>query len=220
MMFWVGLINCCRALLSWDVHKPCQFANVSSQDAFNRSLVKADENFAFLSLLKKYSRFWASLTRVEMWDDHDRFSMMLIPRNLKPAPPQLQWCRQRSSHPFFLKSMISSLVFLMLSSRFFSVHHSARLLISSRCEVSSLFEIRPVMVVSSANFTAEFSPCQGLQLWVYSLNRRGLSTQPWGAPLLSTWIEEVWLPIWTIWGHCLFKRPISSYRVWYSSPEC
>ncbi len=51
------------------------------------------------------------------------------------------------------------------------------------------------MVVSSANFTKEFSPCPGLQSWVCSMNRRGLSTQPWGALLLSTRVEEERLPI-------------------------
>ncbi len=47
----------------------------------------------------------------------------------------------------FLKSVISTL------GRLFSVHRSARLLISSRYEVSSLFEIQLMMVVLSANVT-------------------------------------------------------------------
>ena len=60
--------------------------------------------------------------------------MMVIPRNLKQftrstsAPVMsTQVCVFAS---FFLKSTISSLVLLTLSSRLFSVHHSATLLIS------------------------------------------------------------------------------------------
>ena len=53
-------------------------------------------------------------------------------------------------------------------------------------EVSQLL----VMVVSSSYFTTEFSWCLGVQSWVYSVNRRGLSTQPWGALVQSTNVED------------------------------
>lgn len=43
----------------------------------------------------------------------------------------------------------------------------------------------------------------GLKSWVYSMNRRELSTQPWGAPVLSISVGAVW-PIWTVCG--LFMR--------------
>ena len=35
---------------------------------------------------------------------------------------------------------------------------------------------------------------------MYSVNRRGLRAQPWGSPVLSTNVVEVWLPICTPWG--------------------
>ena len=53
---------------------------------------------------------------------------------------------------FFLKSIISSLVLLMLSSRLFSAQHRATLLISSAYEFS-LFENWSMTVVSSATIT-------------------------------------------------------------------
>lgn len=45
--------------------------------------------------------------------------------------------------------------------------------------VRALTVIHPLMAVSSRYFTALFSPCLGLQSWVYSVNRRGLSAEPW-----------------------------------------
>ena len=39
----------------------------------------------------------------------------------------------------------------------------------------------------------EFYLCQVLQLWMYSVKRTGLSTQLWGAPVLSTEVQDVWL---------------------------
>ncbi len=63
-----------------------------------------------------------------MCDVHDRFSVMLIPRNL--------WCL----------CLLFSSVLLLLSSRLLCVHHSERLLISSRCEYSSLFVSSAVCV--------------------------------------------------------------------------
>ena len=75
------------------------------------------------------------------------------------------------------------MVLLMLSSRLVSVQHSARLLISW---YESLFIMQMMMVVSSSYFTVKTSWCLGVQSWVYSVNRRRLSTQPWGAPVLST----------------------------------
>ena len=49
--------------------------------------------------------------------------------------------------------------------------------------------------------------------WLNRVNRRGLSTQPWGAPVLSTNIEEVSLPIWTVWGLLLRKSNIQLQSV-------
>ncbi len=70
-----------------------------------------------------------------------------------------------------------------------------------------------MMVVSYANFTIEFSPCRGLQLWVYSVNRRGLSTQPWGALVLNIRVEEERLPIGTDRGLFVRKSSIQLQRV-------
>lgn len=45
-------------------------------------------------------------------------------------------------------------------------------------------------MVLSADFTAGFSPCVGLQSWAYSRNRRRLCAQSWGALVLSTRVED------------------------------
>ncbi len=94
------------------------------------------------------------------------------------------------------------MVLLTLSSRLLLVHYSPRLLISSQYAFSSLFEIWLMKTESSANFTTVFSG--ELQSWLYSVNRRGLSTQLWGAPVFDTTVEEVWPSIQTVWG--LFVR--------------
>ena len=39
----------------------------------------------------------------------------------------------------------------------------------------------------------------------HCVKRRGLSTQPWAAPVLTTKAEEVWLPIRTVWGQFVRK---------------
>ncbi len=131
MMFWVVLITRCRA---WAVHKPCQFVMCPARMLSTAPLQKLTRtwhgSFAFLSFHKNYSHFWAFLIRVEVWDDHDRFFVMPIPRNLTLFTGVCVFTS------FFLKSVISSLVFLTLSSKLFSVHHFARLLISSWYEIS------------------------------------------------------------------------------------
>lgn len=55
------------------------------------------------------------------------------------------------------------------------------------------------------------------QRCTYSINRRGLSRQPWGAPVFSTRVKEVWLLVQII---CLWGSPISSCRMCYLSPVC
>ena len=65
----------------------------------------------------------------------------------------------------------------------------------------SLFIMRLKMAVLSSDLTARLSWCLGVQSWC---EQQGVSTQPWGAPVLNTNIEEVWLSIWTLWG--LFVR--------------
>jgi len=32
------------------------------------------------------------------------------------------------------------------------------------------------------------------------LNSRGLSTQPWGVPVLTILVPDVWVPTLTVWG--------------------
>lgn len=88
-----------------------------------------------------------------MWDDHNSFSVMLIPRNRSLVPPQLHSRRQRCL------PKISSLVLLTLSSRLLSVHQSSRLLISSQNVVLSLFRIR--LMVCCYLQTSKFSSCLG-----------------------------------------------------------
>ncbi len=43
-----------------------------------------------------------------------------------------------------------------------------------------------------------------LQSRTYKVNRRAVSTQPWGALVWSSWEETVWPPIQTVW--CLFVK--------------
>lgn len=63
-----------------------------------------------------------------------------------------------------------------------------------------LFVMPPVMVEFSTCLTIEFSWClecsHGCMAWTGGAwaHSRG------GAPVLSTKVEDVWLPIWTVWG--------------------
>ena len=133
--------------------------DVSGQDGF------------YLSAVQVYTNLAGEFSLV------DKFSVIVIPTNRKKSvSPQRHLCRQVGRGCLYL-------FLLTLSSRLFSVHHSARLLISSRYERSP-FIMCPMMLVSSVGFTIEFSWCQGEQSWVYRVNRRWLSTQPWG--LLTT----------------------------------
>src|SRR4029434_1504677 len=66
----------------------------------------------------------------------------------------------------------------------------------------------PRMVVSSANFRMMLELCVATQSCVYREYRRGLSTQPWGPPVLRVSEEEVWLPILTSWGLLVRKSRI------------
>ncbi len=133
--------------------------NVSSQYTFYCSSVKADENFAVLSFLKKYICFWAFLTTVEMWDDHDRFFVMLITRDLK-----LFTCSTDAD-----RGVCFCLLFSKISDcpPWFCLHWAVGC--AALCKIVDFFPIWSliIMVVSSANFKTEFSPCLGLQSWVH-----------------------------------------------------
>lgn len=92
-----------------------------------------------------------------------------------------------------------------------SVHRSAGLF-SSWYVLPLLLITRQMLVMSSSYFTIEFSGCLGVQPWVYSVNRRGLSSQPWGAPVLSANVEEVWLSVRSLWALLVRKWGRSSPR--------
>lgn len=62
-----------------------------------------------------------------------------------------------------------------------------------------------------AKITVMFSLCLWMRWLVCSMNRRGLSTQHWGAPVLSTTVGEVWLPTVTP-GSVALSLPISFFR--------
>ena len=51
--------------------------------------------------------------------------------------------------------------------------------------------------------------------------QEGLNTKPWGAPLLSINIEEVWLPVWTLWGLLVrnsnIQLQIVVLQLWFSN---
>ena len=91
----------------------------------------------------------------------------------------------------------------------FSVHHSARLSISSQYELSLLFIIRPMMVVNNR-------VCLGVQSWVYSVDGKGLSTQPWkGVSANHRLAETLHLSILQLYGSLtlsLDATPVSAIR--------
>ena len=50
--------------------------------------------------------------------------------------------------------------------------------------------------------------CLAMQSWVNREYRRGLSTHPWGVPVLRISVADVLLPTLTSWG-----RPVRKYRI-------
>ena len=68
------------------------------------------------------------------------------------------------------------------------------------------------MVVSSANFTMRFELCIAAQSCVNKENRRGLSTQPWGVPVLVMTVDEVRSPILTTCGLPVRKSKTHLHR--------
>ncbi len=102
-----------------------------------------------------------------------------------------------------LKSTISSLVLLML----LLWHQLFRVCTFSLQADSSSSVIRPTTVVSSANLTMTLELCVTTQSCVYREYRRGLRTQPWGAPVLWVSGKEMLLPTLIT---CLLGSPGSS----------
>ncbi len=96
----------------------------------------------------------------------------------------------------FPKTKDQHLGFADFEGRLFSVHHAARLLISLRYEVSSLFVIQPMMVVSSTNFTAEFSPCRGLQFNKSNIQLQSVVLKPTVLSLLVSLGRLCWMLSW------------------------
>ncbi|KAJ8353357.1 hypothetical protein SKAU_G00209240 [Synaphobranchus kaupii] len=78
--------------------------------------------------------------------------------------------------------------------------------------VSSLLEIRPTTVVSSANLMTVLEFCVATRSWVYREYRRGMRTHPWGAPVLRVSGVEVVVPILTIWRRPNRKSKIQLHR--------
>lgn len=93
--------------------------------------------------------------------------------------------------------------FVYIQKRLFALHQSFSLCTSYAD--SSFLLMRPSTVVSSANLMIWLVLYIAAQLWVSRVNRRGLSTQPWGAPVLS---GVVLFPIQTDWGHPIKKSMI------------
>lgn len=63
--------------------------------------------------------------------------------------------------------------------------------------VSSLSDISPTTVVSSANLIMELEVWMGVQSWVNNVKRIRLSTQLCGVPVFRMSVEEMWLPFHT-----------------------
>ncbi len=114
-------------------------------------------------------------------------TVIYTPRYLKlettstATPPMHRGGRGRLS---LLKSTTISLVFFILMQRLLPLHHCTRCSTSSLYSDSSLSMMRPTTAVSSANFTIWQLGCLAEQSYVSRVNRRGLSTQPYGEPVL------------------------------------
>lgn len=110
-------------------HASC---NVSRHDAFYCSSVKVTKawhrDFALVSFLENYSNFWAFL---EIF----RYQVLCEAKSQEHRTVHLLHLRSTDADRvvclclLFIESMIIFLVLLMLSSRLFSKHHSARCLI-------------------------------------------------------------------------------------------
>lgn len=119
---------------------------------------------------------------------------MVVPRKRKESTHSTTWPLMQMGvcwPALFLKSTMSSLVLDMLRVRLFTVHHCTRCSTSSRYDVSSLSRMRPITVVSSANFRSLTDGELDVQLLVYRENNRGDNTQPCGAPVLRTLVDEI-----------------------------
>ena len=58
--------------------------------------------------------------------------------------------------------------------------------------------------------------CLAMQLWVNREYRRGLSTHPWGTPVLRISVADVLLPTLTTWGRPVRKSRIQLQREVFS----
>jgi hypothetical protein len=58
--------------------------------------------------------------------------------------------------------------------------------------------------------------CLAMQSWVNREYRRGLSTHPWGAPVLRISLADVLLPSLTTWGQHVRKSRIQLQREVFS----
>lgn len=92
------------------------------------------ERLDLLSILRKYILCWAFLTSAVAFTDHLTSLLMWIPRYLKLVTFSTSsllirsgWCTVGP----YLKSIMSSLVFLMVNDRLLTAHHSINLQTSS-----------------------------------------------------------------------------------------
>lgn len=83
---------------------------------------------------------------------------------------------------FRLKSTTISLAFVMLRSKFFVTGHTIMFCTSSLYYFSSFIQDQWWWPMTSANLIIAVVEWEAVQLRVYRVQRRGLSTHPWGAP--------------------------------------
>ena len=93
-----------------------------------------------------------------------------------------------------------------------SWHQDVWALTSSLYAVSSPSVIRPMTVVSSANLTMTLELFVATQSCVNREKKRGLSTQPCGAPVLRVRVEDVAFPLRSAWCLPVRKLRIQSQR--------
>lgn len=214
MMFCAVLITLCKAFLSaaelFPYHTSIPCVRILLMEQRQNANKSRCDKFTFLSILKKY-RFCAFLTSAVMFIVHVSSSEMCVLRYLKlntiSTICSLLYNGVCTSC-FLLKSIISYFVFLMCRARLFSVHHPISLFISSLEADSSPLVINPTTVVLSANLIMVLVLYNGIQSFVYTEQRNGLSTHPCGAPVLIVKVEEVCKPILTDCGRSVKKSLI------------
>lgn len=150
-------------------------------------LIRFASKWHFLSIHKKCSLAWAFLTNA-----------MLLMCHVWSSDTWTNACR----HVLLFFSITISLILLVFSQRLFAL--------LTPCDQSLDFlprtmplEMRPTTVINELD--DDIWVVLGAQSCVNSAKRKGVSMQPWGEPVVSVWVEDVWGPTLTICGWSVRK---------------